>query len=122
MRDAEHGESSPEAKTLLITQLSCSLYGEQETISILPDSLASAAYGRETATEQYRCNYGLNPAYHQTITESGLNITCLNQDGDIRIIELANHPHFMGTLFLPQLNSTAEQPHPIIEAFLRAAC
>jgi CTP synthase (UTP-ammonia lyase) len=42
-------------------------------------------------------------------------------DGETRILELPEHPFFVATLFVPPLTSTAEQPHPLIMAYLQAA-
>jgi len=45
----------------------------------------------------------------------------VDQDGEARIVELADHPFFLATLFVPQVSSSPTQPHPLISAFLRAA-
>jgi len=44
-----------------------------------------------------------------------------DSDGNARIIELASHPFFMATLFLPQFSSKPGNPHPVVVAFLKAA-
>jgi CTP synthase (UTP-ammonia lyase) len=46
----------------------------------------------------------------------------VDQDDEIRIIELPAHPFFMLTLFVPQTRSTAEAPHPIIRGFVDTVC
>ena len=76
------------------------------------------AYGRRHMTENYRCNYGLNPDYRATFNLSELPITVLNKDGEMRVVELRAHPYFVATLFLPQLNSTPQQAHPLITQFI----
>jgi CTP synthase (UTP-ammonia lyase) len=45
----------------------------------------------------------------------------VDQEGEVRVIELTNHQFFVATLFLPQLSSSPESPHPLITAYLRAA-
>jgi CTP synthase (UTP-ammonia lyase) len=50
-----------------------------------------------------------------------LKITGVDQEGDVRIVELTDHPFYVATLYLPQLSSKLDRPHPLILAFLRAA-
>lgn len=76
---------------------------------------------REVVTEQYYCNFGLNPAYQTQLHEGGLRVVGVDQDGEARIVELTDHPFFLATLFVPQVSSRPTQPHPLISAFLRAA-
>src|SRR6185436_16546933 len=71
--------------------------------------------------EQYYCQFGLNPHYQATIHEGGLRVVGIDEDGEARIVELPEHPFFVATLFVPPLTSTAEQPHPLIIAYLQAA-
>jgi len=97
------------------------LVGKSETVSIARRSLAHRAYERNSATEQFLCNYGLNPNYRTRIATAGLAITGSNREGETRIAERTDHPFFIGTLFLPQFSSTPESPHPLIVAFVGAA-
>ena len=121
MKDAEHEETAPGASTLLISKLSCSLVGKTEKVQILPGSLAHQAYGDQEVNEQFACNYGLNREYLEELEERGLRITGVDADGNARIVELPGHRFFMGTLFLPQLLSRPDRPHPLITAYVRAA-
>ncbi len=120
MPDAEHEETAPDASRLLITKLTCSLVGQTQAIQIVPGTRAYQAYGSE-AIEQFRCNYGLNPAYRDRLVDAGLSISGVDSEGEVRIVELSNHRFFMATLFLPQLASAPEKPHPLIVAYLQAA-
>jgi CTP synthase (UTP-ammonia lyase) len=119
IKDAEHEETAPGASTLLISKLSCSLVGKIEKVRIIPGSLAHQVYGEEEVTEQFACNYGLNREYLKKLEERGLKITGIDADGDARIVELPGHRFFMGTLFLPQLLSRPDRPHPLITAYMR---
>ena len=121
MKDAEHEETAPGASTLLISKLSCSLVGKIEKVRITPGSLAHQAYGHEEVSEQFACNYGLNREYLEKLKERGVRITGVDADGDVRIVELPGHRFFIGTLFLPQLLSRPDRPHPLIMAYVRAA-
>ena len=49
-----------------------------------------------------------------------LAISSCDVQGGIRVIELPDHPFFLGTLFVPQLRSTPANPHPLVSAFLQA--
>jgi CTP synthase (UTP-ammonia lyase) len=115
---ADHAESNPQAQELLITPLNCSLVGQTGTVRLLPGSRAAFIYGCEQATERYHCNFGVNPEWQDRIGGGTLRITGSDAEGSARVIELVDHPFFMGTLFQPELNPI--QPHPIILAFARA--
>ena len=119
--DAEHQETAPGASTLLISKLSCSHVGKIETVRITPGSLAHQAYGQPEVTEQFACNYGVNPGYRQRLQEGGLRISGIDVQGEVRIVELPGHRFFVGTLFLPQLLSRPDRPHPLIMAYTRTA-
>jgi CTP synthase (UTP-ammonia lyase) len=118
--DAEHEESSPKAARTVISRLSCSLYGRSMTLRLEPGSILARSYGRTEIQEQYRCNFGVNPDYVPLLRGSPLRVVASDQEGVIRAVELPGHPFFVGTLFLPQLNSTPTTPHPLIVEFLRA--
>jgi CTP synthase (UTP-ammonia lyase) len=90
-------------------------------IRLLPGTIASQAYGIQQASEQFACNYGLNPNYHELLFQGDLKATGYGPDGEVRLLELVTHPFYIGTLFLPQVTSTPERPHPLILAFMEAA-
>jgi CTP synthase (UTP-ammonia lyase) len=119
--NAEHEESAPDAPTLLISKLALSLAGKSQTIKILPGSLVHRAYGRDEVTEQFACNYGLNPLFQDRVEKGRLKITGVALDGEVRVIELPDNPFYVATLFLPQISSTPESPHPLITACLKTA-
>lgn len=121
IRDAEHAETNPYASRLVINPLSCSLKGQPLEIEIIQkSSLAYRIFNRSTITENYYCNFGLNPVYQQQIDEAGFTVTGSDMHKEARILELKDHPFFLATLFVPQVNSTYEKPHPIIIALLKA--
>jgi CTP synthase (UTP-ammonia lyase) len=118
--DAQHEESAPDASRLVISRLSCSLVGRTMTIKLQQRTRVALAYGRTTVREQYLCNFGVNPAYVESLRSSSLRIVGSDDEGVVRAVELNSHPFFVGTLFLPQLLSTPSEPHPLISGFLRA--
>lgn len=121
IQDAEHAETAPDASTLVISRLTCSLVGKTETVRIMPDTLAHRAFGKDETIEEFRCNYGLNPEYRERFGSGALCISGQDANGEVRIFELQDRRFFVGTLFLPQLSSSPAAPHPLILAYLKAA-
>jgi CTP synthase (UTP-ammonia lyase) len=121
IHDAEHEETAPDASNPVISKLACSLVGQAQTIKIMPGTLAHRVYGKEEIVEEFRCNYGLNPEYRDKIGTGGLKVAGVDSNGEVRLVELSDHRFFVATLFLPQLSSSPETPHPLITAYLKAA-
>jgi CTP synthase (UTP-ammonia lyase) len=71
--------------------------------------------------EEYYCNFGVDPSKVALLASKDLRISGSDVEGEVRVIELRDHPFFVGTLFVPQLRSTPSHPHPLVTAFLRAA-
>ena len=86
-----------------------------------PGTLAFQAYGRRQVSEQFACQYGLNPLFRDRIEGGPLRVAGVGPEDEIRIVELSGHPFFVATLFVPQLSSSAHEPHPLIALFLGAA-
>jgi CTP synthase (UTP-ammonia lyase) len=120
-RDAQHAEYDPYASDLFVTQLECSLVGRELRIILAPGSRVAEIYGDTEAHEQYYCNFGINPDKSDFLRSGDLRITGSDAEGEVRVIELPAHPFFIGTLFVPQLRSSRESPHPLVTAFMRAA-
>jgi CTP synthase (UTP-ammonia lyase) len=120
IEDAEHEETAPNAPTLVISKLACSLVGKTQKIKIFPRSLVHQAYGQDEITEQFVCNYGLNPKFRDTIEKGQLKIAGVDLDGEVRVVEVSGHPFYVGTLYQPQISSAPGSPHPLIVAYLRA--
>jgi CTP synthase (UTP-ammonia lyase) len=104
----------------VITPLACSLVGTQQRVLVVPGTLAAKLYGDEAPIEDYRCNYGVDAAYHAAFEQSGLRLSGFGEDGELRIIELPDHPFFLATLFLPQMRSAPGRPHPLLAGFAAA--
>jgi len=119
--DADHAETNPYGSRLFITPLSCSLKGKAMNVEVRQGTLAAAAYGALESTENYYCNFGINPAYTAELEAAGLRVTGMDTTGEVRIMEVDQHPFCMGTLFVPQARSEPGAPHPLIVAFCRAA-
>ena len=121
IEDAEHEETAPNAPTLLISKLACSLVEKTQTIKIVPESLVQQAYGKGEVTERFVCSYGLNLQFRDKFKKGKLKISGVDLDGGVRIVELSDHPFYIATLFLPQISSEPKSPHPLIVAYLKAA-
>ena len=89
-------------------------------VFVLPETRAAALYGVAEATEDYYCNYGVNPDYHRRLEAGGLRVSGLGREGEVRIVEIPDHPFFLATLFLPQSRSTPSRPHPLLAGYAAA--
>lgn len=119
--EAQHAEYDPYASRVIVSRLPCSLLGQEMEISLTPGSRTAAAYGVNSIIERYYCNFGVNPNYVDQISNAGFQVVGRDADGDCRVMELAQHRFFVGTLFVPQARSCPDRPHPLITAFLLAA-
>ena len=118
---AEHAETSPDAADLVVTPLSCSLWGQEHPVTLVPGTRAAGLYGVESAAEDYFCSYGLSPEYRPRMEESGLRVSGVDGEGEPRIVELDGHPFFVATLFCFQTRSRPGEPHPLVAGFVDAA-
>ena len=121
MAEADHEESSPEASLKLISKLSCSLVGQDKRIRVVPNTRAHQIYGTMDIIEMFACNYGLNAAFEDQMRSKDLIVSGSDEDGTSRMVELPGHPFFIATLFVPQVLSQQEKPHPLVRAFIEAA-
>lgn len=120
VKGAQHAEYDPSASSLFISQLACSLAGREMQLSFEPGSRVAAIYGGLSAKERYYCNFGVNPDCIDELKQGPLKVSGSDTEGEIRVIEHPDHPFFIGTLFVPQMRSIPERPHPLVTAFLRA--
>jgi CTP synthase (UTP-ammonia lyase) len=104
----------------VITPLACSLVGQQHPVTVVAGTRAAALYGVGSAVEDYYCNYGVNPDYVARLEAGGLRVSGVGDEGELRIVELPDHPFFMATLFLPQARSTRTTPHPVLQGYAAA--
>jgi CTP synthase len=86
------------------------------------DSLAYKIYGKETISERHRHRYEYNSNYVAQLQNAGLIASGVNPDtGLVEIVELENHPFFIGVQYHPEYKSTVANPHPIFVNFVAAA-
>ena len=118
--DAQHAETNPKADDPLIAPLVCSLVEVRGGLNFEPGSRLRAIYGRDSASEEYHCNFGLNPTYASRLQSGPLKVAARDDDGSVRAVELDAHPFFIGTLFQPERAALRDQVPPLVRAFVRA--
>ncbi|MEV4115234.1 hypothetical protein [Nonomuraea sp. NPDC049695] len=119
--DAQHAEYDPYASTLFISALTCSLAGKTMPVTLAAGSQVAALYGRTEVEEEYYCNFGLDPRRQGALHEGGFAVTGVDGDGEARVLEIPGHPYYVATLFVPQVRSRPEAPHPLVVGLMRAA-
>ena len=85
-------------------------------------SLARKLYGKRDISERHRHRYEFNNDYREEIEKAGMQIVGTTPDGKlVEVIELKDHPFFVGTQFHPELKSRPLDPHPLFVGFIQAA-
>jgi CTP synthase len=92
------------------------------TCKIEPGTLAHRIYGKLEISERHRHRYEFNREYEETLTAGGLRISGSTPDGTyVEMVELPDHPHFIGCQFHPEFKSKPLEPHPLFKTFIGAA-
>jgi CTP synthase len=95
--------------------------GGQEAI-LLAGTLAKEIYGNGRVTERHRHRYEVNNQFLPVLKEAGLKVSAMSpREGLTEMIELPDHPWFVGCQFHPEFTSTPRNGHPLFKAFIRAA-
>ena len=86
------------------------------------DSWAHKAFGELEISERHRHRYEFNREYEETLEAHGLRLTGATPDGTyVEIVEIPDHPWFLGCQFHPEFKSKPFAPHPLFKAFIQAA-
>ena len=120
-KNAQHEEYDSESPMLFIRKMSCLLAGKTMAINVVESTRAYECYQKNKSDENYFCQYGLNPDYRDQFYHPDLVFSGIDQDNEIRIIELRQNDFFMATLFVPQAKSVRNNPHPVILKFVQVA-
>jgi CTP synthase len=92
------------------------------TCKIEPGTLAHRIYGKLEISERHRHRYEFNREYEETLTAGGLRISGSTPDGTyVEMVELPDHPHFIGCQFHPEFKSKPLEPHPLFKTFVGAS-
>jgi len=89
---------------------------------LVAGTVARKVYGKALIEERHRHRYEFNNEYRQKLEKAGLVVSGVNPDQDlVEIIELKNHPFFVGVQFHPEFQSRPLNPHPLFVGFIRVA-
>jgi CTP synthase len=85
-------------------------------------SLAGRAYGQPIVLERHRHRYEFNNSYRELLAAHGMKFSGLSPDGRlVEIVEIPDHPFYLGTQFHPEFKSRPNRPHPLFATFVDAA-
>jgi len=133
VKDADSAENNSGSKNIVIYPVACAvpsrkgdapkLSGAVPEIRLRPGSYLQSFYGKEkeTVTEEFFCNFEINPDFEWAAMEAGFPVVARGPQGEIRAVESPTHRFFVATLYQPQLSSTEKKPHPLVLAFVQAA-
>jgi CTP synthase len=89
---------------------------------LTPGSISSKAYGKKSILERHRHRFEVNNKYREKLEAAGLRFTGLSPDKKlVEIIEFKDHPFFVASQFHPEFKSRPNRPHPLFNAFMKAA-
>jgi CTP synthase len=131
LRDADSSEFDPSTAHRVIYKLR-ELRGVDElggtmrlgawAAELKAGSFARQAYGCNEISERHRHRYEFNREYEETLAANGLDVAGVTPDGTyVEIVEVREHPWFVGCQFHPEFKSRPLEPHPLFKAFIGAA-
>jgi CTP synthase len=89
---------------------------------IEPGSTAAECYGQDQVVERHRHRFEFNNAYRDQLRSKGLRFSGIWPEGNlVEMVEVENHPWFVGVQFHPEFKSKPTAPHPLFRGFIRAA-
>ena len=91
--------------------------------TIISGTKTSELYdGAETITERHRHRFEFNPEYREQLESAGLKISGVSaKEGLVEIVEITDHPFFIGAQFHPEFQSRPNEPHPLFSGFVKAS-
>ena len=130
-KDAHSTEMSPETKHAVIDfmedQKKITTKGGTMRLGEFPcivqkGTKASSVYGKQKIAERHRHRYEFNNKFLKQFEDAGMTASGINPDNNlVEIVELKNHPWFIGVQFHPEYKSTVEAPHPLFVRFVKAS-
>jgi CTP synthase (UTP-ammonia lyase) len=129
VHDADTAENNPGSDNIVIQLAYCANPGDSRSTPLLagpgvaravPGTLLAELCGTENFAEEYFCSFETNADFVARWEAAGMRVSARGAEGEMRAFELQNR-FFMAALFQPQLSSSYERPHPLIQGFLRAA-
>jgi CTP synthase (UTP-ammonia lyase) len=118
---AAHAESDPEADTLVVAPLACTLYGERRIVTPVAGTRLAEICGPLPFSGFHWCGYGLAPGTEQLLAGAGVVLAARAEDAGVEAIELPGRPFFLATAFQPQVGADEQGTlHPLIGALIDA--
>ena len=128
---ATSGEFAPKAKDKVIDLMEEQKGVEQKggsmrlgayPCTLTPGSKTQAIYGQQEISERHRHRFEFNNSYKDALEKGGMRVAGTSPDGQlVEIVELVDHPWFIGVQFHPEFKSTPKAPHPLFKSFIKAA-
>lgn len=114
---AEHEQGDAQ----VIVPLNCSEFDRTGEVTLAANSLAARLMGEHRVKVRYRCNYGPNEVYLPLLRRYGMALVGFDDEQQLRVAELPEHPFYLLTLFQPELSGPWPDPHPLIQGFITTA-
>jgi CTP synthase (UTP-ammonia lyase) len=118
LAEADHQKINPRAAIPLISPLAVGLPGVKARVRFMEGTRLRNAYRAPESIEEYHCSFGLNGRYRRLIESGPMCVGAVDDQQEIRAVELDGHPFFVATLFEPEMSAG---PNPLVAAFV-AAC
>jgi CTP synthase (UTP-ammonia lyase) len=127
--DADSAENDPTGENVVITPVECPMpdrpsggprLAGTSTVGVVSGTLVERLCGGGDLRGEYFCSFETNPKFVARWEQAGLRVAARGGDGEMRAFELPEKRFFLATLFQPQLSSSYDRPHPIIEGYLDA--
>ena len=105
-----------------ITQMGGTMRLGSYACNLEEGSIAAELYGSNSITERHRHRYEFNNDYLEAFTQGGFIPVGRNPETElVEIVEMKDHPFYVGVQFHPEYKSTVENPHPLFVGFVKAA-
>lgn len=119
IENANHAEYKEGFDNLIIDKMTCSLVGTRGKVNIKPNTFTSDILQSNWIEVDYYCSYGLSDKYVDVLLKDDLISSGFDVNGATRIVELKNHPFFIISAFVPQTDSTFENPNRLVSEFIK---
>jgi len=129
LSDADTAENNSGSQNIVITPIACALPGtlpgrpkmsSDDAVYPVAGTLIDQLCRTRELGGEYFCNFETNHEFVPRWEAAGLRIAARGSHGEMRAFDLPGKRFFLATLFQPQVSSSAQQPHPIVEGYLRA--
>lgn len=107
--------------SLFLRDSSCTLHGFNVIqFKTVKNTKVHSIYSTEACEEDSNCGFAVNSKYHSILALHDFIISGIDENNEAKIFELTSNKFYVVTKFLPQMRTTFESPHPLVEAFVKA--